>query len=149
MLFIVGTYKERNCIVGLKIYNSESKELGMFYRKQVFNTIQKDNITVAGIKAVTNNNGTEVKFMRGLYNVGKLDKVDSSGKPLDDKHMRIPIYTEGFKNDMRIVTVDSMGNLEKIDYKDLPDLIRQEKIIGIRQGRTLQLHPWCEVKGLV
>lgn len=149
MLFIVGTYKEKNCIIGLKIYDSESKQLGMFYRKQVLDAVANGNITVAGIKAVVNENGkAEQKFTRRIYNIGKVDKVDLSGNPIDNSHVRIPIYTEGFKNNMKITTVDSMGQLETIDYDKILDLIKQRKITGIMRSKTLQFHPWCEARGL-
>lgn len=150
MLYIVGVYEEAKSIVGLKIYDSVNNQLGMFYRKQVMNAVSRNNITVAGIKTVVNSKGkTEPKFTTRLYNVHKLDKIDSSGNPIDNKHVKIPLYTEGFKNNMKVTLVNSMGKLETVGYEELLDLKKQGEITGIMKSKTLQFHPWCEARGII
>lgn len=149
MLFIIGVYKEGHYIVGLKLYDSASNKIGMFYKRQVLEAVAQKNVEIAGIRTKVDCNGiTKKELSRKIYNVKLLDQVDSKGNPIDTRHVRVPIYTEGFSNSMKITLVDSMGKLETVEYEKLLEMIKGRKVTGAAKRSTLIFSEWCETRGL-
>lgn len=154
MIFVVGTYRENGRIVALKLYNRETKELGMYHKRKVFKAIQTTGMQVAGIdsKSDPENPGQRILYMSNwsIYHTKSLDQLDSKGSPLDDKHVKVVISTKGFGETMQVTLVDSMGHEEVISYNEMIELMQQRKITGVyKYVDKIVFSKWCKHKGIV
>ena len=153
MIFVIGTYKENGRIVALKLYNRETKELGMYHKRKVFKAIQTTGIQIAGIdsKSDPDNPGQKMLCMSNwsIYHTKSLDQLDSAGNPLDDKHVRVVISTKGFGETMQVTLVDSMGHEEVISYNEMIELMQQKKITGVHKNvDRIIFNKWCKHQGI-
>lgn len=144
MYMIIGIYKEGNEIIGLKMYDTEKKQIGMYHKEQVFNGCNKKGLVVAGLRDTYDAVGKIKKTLTyDIYNTKMLDNVDEHGHPLNNNHVRVPISTEGFDKEMKITLVDSMGKEEVVAYDELLQLLNDKKATGARKANHLLFHKMC------
>ncbi len=148
MYFIIGLYKEGKRTLALKIYDTVTREIGLYHKNQVLDTCKKFNVQVGGIVDKMDGSGTRKALSYAIYNTNLLDIVDSIGNPIDNNHVQIPICTDGFKENMKITLVDSSGQLEVISYNELLDLLNKKKVTGVRKNKYLVFNKWCAQQGI-
>lgn len=149
MYFIIGLYKEDKRILALKVYDTVTHETGLYHKNQVLDACKKLNIQVAGIVDKVYGSKTIKVLSHTLYNTSLLDIVDSMGNPIDNNHVQIPICTDGFKESMKVTLVDSNGKLEVVSYTELLDLLKKQKVTGVKKNKYLVFNKWCAQQGIL
>lgn len=150
MYFIIGTYRVREHIIGLKLYNPETGEVKMEHKNEVFRQASLGKEVYLGIEQKVDSYGEDKTMLRRkIFNVRTLDEVDENGNPINENHVRIPISTEGFGINTKIKVVDSMGKIEVIGYDELLKLIDDRKITGAQRNKTtITYHELCKQVGV-
>lgn len=149
MYYIIGKYKEGHSIVGLKLYDSDKNQTGLYYKDQVMKAACKYNLKIGGIKDKVCDNGKRKKVLSyTIYSVNMLDEVDCNGNPINDNHVRVIYKVKGFKDSMEITLLDSRGNLEVVDLETLMRLIEERKVTGFKKGKNIVFSKWCIIEGI-
>lgn len=149
MYYIIGKYKEGNNIVGLKLYDSDKNQTGLYHRDHVIKAATKYNLQIGGLRDIMSDNKKRKKVLSyTVYSINMLDEVDCNGNPINDNHVRVIYKVKGFKESMEITLLDSRGNLEVVDLETLMKLIEERKVTGFRKGKNIGFSRWCIIEGI-
>lgn len=134
MYYIIGTYRKKNRIAALKLFNPETKEIRMDHKSVVFGNAESGKEVYIGVEKKVNSYGEEVMdtTRRGI-NVRCLDEVDEKGNPIDDRHARLVLSIKGYGSSMEALVIDSMGKLETICYNEFIRLLDEKRIVGAKR----------------
>jgi len=136
MLVVIGMYYEGKKflqIEGLKIYDTESKKIGLFPKSSVYQAVLNGRTEVVGVKVHDKDGKRECRIScTNEFNASKLDRLDEYGfKTGDGKpDHKVVLMVEGFGKNTVTELVDCNGCIERVKYVDFIKMIREGKIVG-------------------
>ena len=134
MYYIIATYKVKNRLTALKLFNPETKEIRMEPKSVVFKNAMDGTEVYIGLGKKVNSYGEEVvDIIKHDINVLHLDEVDEIGNPIDNRQSKLIISIKGFGSSIKATVVDSMGKLHNIDYNEFMQLLDTGKIVGAKR----------------
>lgn len=148
MFFIIGKYIEHDYnVAAVKVYDTETKEYGLYRKQNVLKQVETNNISVAGVSIRVT--GETYLSVNRYYNTKMLDLLDDIGNPISKK-AKVVIATKGFGKSAKITVVDSEGIEENINYDELVTCIKKKEIVGACyvDSRYVAYNKWCKRESL-
>lgn len=154
-LFIIGRLKdERGHIEAYKVYLDNTKEISIVSKNRLFELAKKSNpneLVIVGLrrkgeKLDKNGLPTIIENVY-LYPTGELDIVDGFGEPVEAKGKKIVVDVEGYQRAAKYRLIDSMGNEEKVGYKQFKELLEANKIVGAKlHNEVIRVYKHCDTR---
>lgn len=161
MYYVIGTLWSDNKMIGYKVYDSENKETGIFSRKSVERYVANGG-TVVGLKIqykyiqgdyiLKRDKADNIKVVtsKSVYRVCLLDHVDEWGNPVNGPKTKVILSVKGLLRNVRVLTVDSLGQEQTIGYEELIQRLDEHTITGAKwTSDGLIFHDQCAMSGLM